>query len=319
MACGSGSKKVAPTTTTAPTTSTSTTLAPTTAPTEAPPPPTTTTTMTAAPLPAVGITPAGVVVPVLGRDGAAVKVATPCERSATVPSVTPVGPVDVVLDAGHGGRELGAVGPNGLTEAVLNMAVTNQAKAALEANGVRVALTRTSDYMVTLNTRGKLVTTLKPKAFVSIHHNAEPDGPFATPGTETYYQFTSPASKRLAGLIYEEVHKALSQYDVAWVADTDAGAKWRLGKSGSDYYAVLRQTKGVPAALAELAYITDATEADLLSRPDVQEVEGVAVARGIVRFLRSNDPGSGFTTPYPRTEPAGGGGGATGCIDPALV
>ena len=40
---------------------------------------------------------------------------------------------------------------------------------------------------------------------------------------------------------------------------------------------------------------------------------------GIIRYLRTNDSGSGFTTPYPRTTPAGGGGGPTGCIDPALT
>jgi N-acetylmuramoyl-L-alanine amidase len=270
-------------------------------------------------LPAIGITPGGVVVQVVGRDGAAVKVKTPCERAATVPSVKAVGPVDVVLDPGHGGHETGAVGPNGLTEAVLNLAVTDDAKAALEASGVRVAMTRTGDYMETLSTRAAIVTTLKPKAFVSIHHNADPDGPFATPGTETYYQYTSAASKRLAGLIYEEVHTALARYDVAWVADTDAGAKYRLGSSGTDYYAVLRQTKGVTSALAELAYISDPAEEALLARPDVQQVEGQAVARGIVRFLTTKDPGSGFTTPYPRTTPAGGGGGTGGCVDPPLV
>jgi len=71
-------------------------------------------------------------------------------------------------------------------------------------------------------------------------------------------------------------------------------------------------------ALAELAYISDPAEANLLLRPDVQKVEGEAVARGIVRFLRTRDPGSGFVTPYPRTTPAGGGGGPEGCIDPPL-
>ncbi|MDQ1446698.1 MAG: hypothetical protein QOI20_3162, partial [Acidimicrobiaceae bacterium] len=40
--------------------------------------------------------------------------------------------------------------------------------------------------------------------------------------------------------------------------------------------------------------------------------------RGIVRFLTTKDPGSGFTEPYPRTSPAGNGGGASNCIDPAL-
>jgi N-acetylmuramoyl-L-alanine amidase len=179
-------------------------------------------------------------------------------------------------------------------------------------------LTRTGEYRMTLQSRADVVHALQPRAFVSIHHNAEPDGPFPKPGTETYYQVASPDSKRLSGLIYEEVVKALSQYQVPWVADRDAGAKYRRGTSGDDYYAVLRLTHGTTSALAELAFITDAQEAALLARPDVQQVEGEAVARGIVRYLTTRDPGSGYTEPYPRTEPAGGGGGPQGCTDPAF-
>jgi N-acetylmuramoyl-L-alanine amidase len=258
------------------------------------------------------------VVPVTAATAGALRVSTPCGHPATLSTYTPVGPVDVVLDPGHGGLERGAIGPNGLRESELNLAVAERARTALATAGVKVAMTRTADYMMTLAMRGQVVTDLKPKAFVSVHHNAEPDGPHEGPGTETYYQIGSADSKRLAGLIWEEVHAALAQYPIAWVGDTDAGAKYRPGSKG-DYYAVLRLTKGTPAALAELSFITDPTEADLLARPDVQRVEGEAVARGIIRYLRSDDPGSGFTTPYPRTEPAGGGGGQAGCVDPKLT
>ena len=112
--------------------------------------------------------------------------------------------------------------------------------------------------------------------------------------------------------------KALSQYQADWVADTDAGAKYRLGDSGNDYYGVLRMsaTNGIVGSLAELAFISNPSEEFLLKRDDVRRAEAAAVTRGIVRYLRTNDPGSGFTVPYPRTEPAGGGGGTQGCVDP---
>jgi N-acetylmuramoyl-L-alanine amidase len=153
---------------------------------------------------------------------------------------------------------------------------------------------------------------------VSIHHNAEPDGPRDGPGSETYYQIKSAESKRLAGLVYEEIVKALSAYQAAWVADRDAGAKYRLNDSGVDYYGILRRSAeaGVVASLAELAFISNPTEEALLRRDDVRQAEAKAVSRALVRFLRTDDPGSGFTIPYPRTEPAGPGGGTTGCIDP---
>ena len=313
-----------PTSTTATTAApeTTTTVPPTTTTTE---PPTTTTAapqpLATGPQPKAVLTSTGITVPVLGRDGEGLLVGTPCGRSASVKVGTPVDGV-VVLDAGHGGVEPGAVGPNGLEERGLNLAVTRFAQAALEANAVPVVLTRNGDYRITLEARAKIVEAVKPKAFASIHFNAEPDGPREGPGAETYYQTkgsTPSESKRLAGLVYEEVVKAMSQYPgVAWAADRDAGAKFRTSSSGNDYYGILRRTQGTPAVLAELGFISNPPEAELYARPDVQKVAGEAVANGILRFLRSSDPGSGFVEPYPREQPAGGGGGADNCQDPAL-
>ena len=69
---------------------------------------------------------------------------------------------------------------------------------------------------------------------------------------------------------------------------------------------MVRQPKGVAAALAELAFISNPAEADLLADPDVQRVEGEAVARGIIRFLTTADAGSGYVeggnmAPRPRS------------------
>ena len=260
----------------------------------------------------------GVVVPVTGWGPGGFRVQTPCGRTATVRSGRPIGSAAVVLDPGHGGDEAGATGPNGLTEKVLNLAVAERAEQALERAGVPTVLTRTGDYRMTLGARAQLALALRPKAFVSIHHNADPDGPRPGPGTETYRQVGSADSKRLSGLIYEEVVKALSVHPVAWVADTDAGAKYRTSSRGDDYYGILRRTVGVPGVLAELAFVSNGPEAALLARPDVQQAEGEAVARGILRYLTTQDPGSGFVEPYPRRSPAGPGGGAGGCVDPPL-
>ncbi len=264
------------------------------------------------------VTPSGIVAPVVSSTGDGWVVRTPCGATATVHRGAPLDGATVVLDPGHGGAETGAVSPGGLSESVVNLAVARQAQAALEAAGVPTVLTRTGDYETSLPTRTEIARDLNPRAFVSIHHNADPDGPRAGPGSETYYQIASPDSKRLAGLIYEEVVQALSQYKVAWVADRDAGAKYRRGTSG-DYYAVLRQPGKVVSALAELAFISNPPEAELLARPDVQRVEGQAVARGIVRYLTTTDPGSGFAEPYPRTEPAPVPGPVHVCRDPELT
>lgn len=266
------------------------------------------------------VTRTGVVAPVLRIDSnGTVVIRTPCENAVSVAGASPLGPADVVLDPGHGGNEAGATGANGLAERTVNLAVAKHTEAALRGNGISAVMTRTADYRVTLTQRATIAKTVSPKAFVSIHHNGASDGPRNGPGTEVFYQHASGESRRLAGLIYEEVVAALSQYQgIAWQADTDAGAKTRLNTSGGDYYAMVRQPAPVVAVLAELLFLSNPPEADLVNRPEVQKVEGEAVARGIIRYLRTGDPGSGYTDAYPRTEPAGGGGGLTGCTDPPL-
>jgi N-acetylmuramoyl-L-alanine amidase len=264
---------------------------------------------------------AGVVVSYDAVDGSWARVLTPCENRTwlRLSDGRAEPKVEVVLDPGHGGNEPGATGPGGLTEKELNLAVVERTVAALKAAGVDAASTRTSDYRVTLGSRVAIAAALRPRVFVSVHHNAEPDGPRDGPGSETYYQIRSPDSKRLAGLIYEEVVEGLAVFPAQWVADTDAGAKYRTNDAGGDYYGILRRSAevGVVASLAELAFVTNPSEEALLRRDDVRQAEADALARALVRFLRTEDPGTGFTVPYPRVTPAGPGGGTTGCVDPA--
>lgn len=267
--------------------------------------------------PGVVVTSTGVVVPVVAQLPDGVRVRTPCSGTAVLTQGTRITNGTVVLDAGHGGAEPGAVAPGGLAEKSVNLAVVAKAKEALEAAGVSVIPTRTGDYDLDLQTRAEIAKSLSPRAFVSVHHNAEPDGPSSKPGTETYFQIGSSDSRRLAGLIYEEVVQALSAYQVAWVSDADAGVKYRQGQHG-DYYAVLRQPAPVTSVLAELAFISNPEEAQLIARPDVEAVEGQAVARGIVRYLTTSDPGSGYTTPYPRVTPPPDTAPPPPCHDPPL-
>ena len=263
----------------------------------------------------------GVVVAVVRTSGSGYVVRTPCGASARISTATPVGRPVVVLDPGHGGDERGALSPAGLEEKAINLAVAEAAQDRLEQAGYPTVLTRTADYRVTLDVRATIVTKLAPRLFVSIHHNSVPDGPLPGPGTEAYYQHTSGKSRRLAGIVYEEVVAALRPLGgpgFGWVGDRDAGVKTRMNSRGGDYYGILRRTAGVPSVLAELAFVSNAAEADLLGRTEVQRTEGDAVARAIIRFLTTSDPGSGYVDAYPRTEPAGPGGGSGGCLDPPL-
>lgn len=288
--------------------------------------PTTTTTAPPIPWPALpsdGVpravtTSNGLVLAVLSAlDGGGFVARSPCGNEVTVFGA-PLSGATVVLDPGHGGDEPGAVGPAGTREKDVNLAIAFETKRQLEAQGATVVLTRTGDYRITLASRAAIAQALRPTVFLSIHHNAEPDQHRPTPGAETYYQIASADSKRAAGLVYEELLAAFSAYAIDWVADLDAGAKYRLRDDGGDYYGILNRTAGVPAVLSEAAFISNPPEERLLNDPVFQAVEAAAFTRAVIRYVTTTDPGSGFVVPYPRTAPAGSGGGAAGCVDPPL-
>lgn len=263
--------------------------------------------------------PNGVPLPVLrdNLDGSYL-VQTLCGKSALARQVQPVAAVDVVIDPGHGGSQPGAVGPGGLAEKTSNLEVSRALPNALAKRGYTTLLTRTADYRLSLSTRGAFARTLRPRVFASVHFNAEPDETRATPGSETYHQHRSIESKRLAGLVYEEVFGSLAKHPGPWVGDFDAGVKPRLNKAGDDYYAMLRLTEGTPSVLIESAFISNPVEERLIGDPGVQSELAEAMARGIGRFLTTNDPGSGFVEPYPRDASLPSGRSDASCVDPDL-
>ena len=270
-------------------------------------------------VPRVVTTPNGVVLAVLAAsDDGRFVAESPCGNRVTVDGA-PLSGATVVLDPGHGGDEPGAVGPGGTKEKDVNLAIAVETKRQIEEHGATVVLTRTADYRITLASRAAIVRALQPTLFISIHHNAAPDELRPTPGAETYRQVDSLDSKRASGLIYEELLRSFSRYELDWAADRDAGAKYRRSSTGGDYYGILKRTAGVPSVLSEAAFISNPPEEALLIDPAFQAVEASAFTRAVIRYVTTDDPGSGFVEPYPRSEPAGSGGGAAGCVDPPLA
>ena len=265
------------------------------------------------------VSPSGVVLPVIAAEAGAWRVRTPCGNETTISEARPLSQADVVIDPGHGGVEPGSVSDeHGLAEKEVNLGVSRELQRALELQGISAVLTRYSDHRVPLTARSAVAKAMQPRAFVSIHHNAEPDGPYDGPGAETYYQHRDPQSKRLAGLILEELRATFAILPVTWVGDSDAGAKARVNSRGDDYYGILRHTNGIPGVLSEAAFVSNPDEAKLMKTVEFQRLEADAIARAIMRFFTTKDPGSGFVDGYPRQSPAGSGGGSKSCTDPTL-
>jgi len=264
-------------------------------------------------------TPNGIVLPAVGAQGGMWQVLTPCGGVAAVPG-RPLPGAHVVLDPGHGGGEPGAVSPSGQREADLNLDVALRVRDLLRAEGATVVLTRDRDVRMTLATRAAIARSLDPLAFVSIHHNAAPLGKGTTPGSELYHQLDVPPSQRLAGLLWEELQAHLSPFGSDWAAGDQPGARARRSaRTGDDYYGVLRHAGDVTAVLSEAVFLSNPAEDALLRTPAFRDAEARAIATAILRFARTDDPGSGFVPTEEVSTPAGGGGGPSGCVDPPLT
>ena len=256
----------------------------------------------------------GVIFPIVEDTEWGKIVTTPCNTEIIHNGGEFLETVDVVIDPGHGGPETGSVGANGLVERDLNLIVALLVEKELLSLGYTVALTRRTDLHMPIRQRTAIANSLSPKAFVSIHHNGGAQRRSDVPGTETFHQVNSSESKRLAGLLFEEIFESFKNYWVPWVNTVHNGASSRLSEPGRDAYGILRDTPDIPTAIAEAVYLSNPPEAELLILPEVQQVEAEAITRAIHRFISSSDPGSGFKPSFIDGVMTGTGS-ARGCVD----
>ncbi len=95
----------------------------------------------------------------------------------------------VVVDAGHGGHDTGAIGPKGTREKDVSLAIAKKLAARLEQAGLEVVLTRDDDTFVKLEDRTRFANRQKGDLFISVHCNAAPSKTLR--GIETYTLNTS--------------------------------------------------------------------------------------------------------------------------------
>jgi len=98
-------------------------------------------------------------------------------------------PRTIIIDAGHGGRDPGAIGAGGLQEKEVVIDVAQRLSKLLELKGHRVILTRSGDRFLTLNERTEICRKYQPALFLSMHVNAARNR--SATGFETYYRETS--------------------------------------------------------------------------------------------------------------------------------
>ncbi len=252
------------------------------------------------------VTPQGAALAITGTDGESWLVLDTCGApgSVSAPSATVVGPQHVVLDPGNGGEDRGTVGPGGVDEAEVNLDVARRAADVLRGHGVAVLLTRDGDVGMTASARAAVADAVGAQVFLSIQHRDGPGDRSTVPGTESFHRIDDPDSRRLAGLVFEEVQAGLGPRAAGWLAPAEPGVKPLLNQRGEDFHTVLRETVGVAAAFVEVAVLAGGAEAALLSSEEGRQAEAEALASAVIRYLVTAEEGRGFVEPTERVRPA---------------
>ena len=194
----------------------------------------------------------------------------------------------IYLDVGHGGSDPGA-SYFGVQEKTINLQVSNKIKALLEERGYQVITNRTTDVYIDHKTeRSRLANETDADIFISVHHNAMPNGPQVN-GIETfYYEYDPDYPSKIDGNMHndpkriEESAKLATAIHQALISETkafDRGVR-------RDTFAVLRETR-IPAVLLELGFMSNRAELNLLLTNSYQDKLAKAVADGVDRYFNN--------------------------------
>lgn len=174
----------------------------------------------------------------------------------------------IVVDAGHGGKDPGALGVAGNHEKDYTLAVANKVVALLKQYPeFQVVPVRTTDVFYELSERVAIANELEADLFLSIHANSFPKP--TTGGTETFYYNAN--SKTFAQLVHKHLQGA-TQFP-------DRGVK------ASGFY-VIKNTK-MPAVLTETGFLSNPQENALLTSPAFQDKIAKALVEAIREYYQS--------------------------------
>lgn len=209
-----------------------------------------------------------------------------------MPSLAPVvsgdpQPITVVLDAGHGGEDGGAVGVNGVLEKDLNLKITNMLGEMLESAGVSVVYTRTEDrllYTEAQNIKGKrkiydlynrlCMAREQPNAvLVSIHMNKFTEEKYS--GLQVYYALSDSNSRVLAQALDTRVKQDLQPNN-------------RRAVKAADDNIYLLHRADFPAVLVECGFLSNYAECEKLCQEDYQRQLSFSLFCGMMEYIRAN-------------------------------
>ena len=235
----------------------------------------------------------------------------PPEAPAARPTQGPGEVRRVVVDAGPGGRDPGAIGPGRVREKDVTLAIAKKLSAKLREAGFEVVLTRDEDRTLALEERTALANTAGGDLFVSVHANAHPRR--NRDGVETYFlnvaadRYAARLAERENGLDLgegdEQAARILTDLDAKASAlssrrlaslvqqEVTAGVRARvgdvrdLGVKSALFYVLLGAR--MPAVLVETGFISNREEERRLASARYQDEVASGIARAVTQFSRS--------------------------------
>lgn len=246
----------------------------------------------------------------------------------------------VIVDAGHGGRDWGAPGPNGTRESNFNLDIADRLRdLLLSAHDVdwdsgRIGpgstypaisgayMTRDTvgpdggDFEAGLAYRATMANSAGADALIAIHNNTGADRTLDDPPTAVFYALSVEGSDRLASLIDEEVVRSLDPFSDVWRGSALQGTASRLDvETDTDFYGLLRRSDS-PAVIVEGAFVSVPNQERLLETTVFRQAYAEGVYRGLLRFLTSDEIGSAINEPEPFQGDVGSPS-TTNCVVPA--
>lgn len=180
----------------------------------------------------------------------------------------------VAVDAGHGGGDPGALGPEHMQEKAVTLDVALRLSRWLRERGCQVRLSRRSDSSLPPPLRTAWITQTPSHVLVSIHCDAVSGRPNVS-GATTYFHQAQGVCRALA----EKVQRSLVQSTGA----PDLGVRSDNTRYNSGFY-ILRAAAR-PAVLVETGYISHAPTARLLGQEEYRQKIAEGIGRGILAFL----------------------------------
>ena len=186
-------------------------------------------------------------------------------------SRSPLAGKTIILDAGHGGVDLGACGRQGTFEKNINLEVSLRLKDLLEEAGAAVVLTRSDDGYVSLYERSFTANYLFGDLFISVHTNNHPD--LSVHGIEVYYY----KDRDFAMLLAESVLAKMGQF---------TGFN-KLGAKVQDFV-VIRESQ-MPGILIELGYLSNFQEEATIKTAEFKEDAAMGIFQGVMDYFYAGE------------------------------